>query len=101
MEIAAILFLLGCTATAVYTLYGVVWRLYLSPVAKFPGPRLAALTFWYEFYYDVIKEGAYVYEIERMHQKYGAYTCYTRSSINQSTGTVTRSMALLGSRPLS
>ena len=37
--IAAIL-LLYVVSTAVY-------RLFLSPIAKFPGPRLAALTFWY------------------------------------------------------
>jgi hypothetical protein len=55
----------------VYISYGVIWRLWYSPVAKFPGSKLAAVTFWYEFYYDVIKGGAYVYEIERMHAKYG------------------------------
>lgn len=54
-----------------YTLYGVVYRLFFSPVAKFPGRKLAAVTFWYEFYYDTIKGGAYVYEIEKMHEEYG------------------------------
>lgn len=61
----------GVIAALIYTLYGAYWRLFLSPVSKFPGPRLAGVTFWYEFYYDVIKGGAYVYEIERMHQRYG------------------------------
>lgn len=54
-----------------WTLYGAYWRLYLSPIAKFPGRKLAALSFWYEFYYDVVKGGAYVYEIERMHEEFG------------------------------
>ena len=36
-----------------YTLYVVVSTLYLSPIAHIPGPKLAALSFWYEFYYDV------------------------------------------------
>jgi hypothetical protein len=58
-------------ALVLSVLYGAFWRLYLSPVAKFPGPRLAAVTFWYELYHDVVRGGQYVYEIERMHQKYG------------------------------
>ncbi|KAG6999208.1 cytochrome P450 monooxygenase [Physcia stellaris] len=56
---------------SVYGLYEVIYRLYLSPIAKFPGRKLAALTFWYEFYYDVVKRGSYMWEVERMHEVYG------------------------------
>lgn len=56
-----------------YMLYGAIYRLYFSPVAKFPGPRLAALTFWYEFYYDVIKRGLYTFKIIELHKQYGAW----------------------------
>ncbi|KAJ5152129.1 hypothetical protein N7492_010424 [Penicillium capsulatum] len=49
----------------------VVYRLYAHPLAHFPGPRLAAATFLYEFYYDVLGRGMYIWEIERMHQQYG------------------------------
>lgn len=28
-------------------------RLWINPLSNFPGPRFAAATFWYEFYYDV------------------------------------------------
>lgn len=51
----------------------VIHRLYFSPLAKFPGSRLAAATGWYEFYYDYWHNGQYLWEIERMHRQYGSY----------------------------
>ncbi len=48
-----------------------VYRLYLSPLAKFPGPKLAALTLWFEFYYDVVQRGRYTWKIAEMHKRYG------------------------------
>ncbi len=71
MDLTQTLLIYSILTTLLYTLYGAIYRLYLSPIAKFPGSKLAALTFWYEFYYDVIKRGTYVYEIERMHNIYG------------------------------
>jgi hypothetical protein len=50
-----------------------VYHLYFHPLSKFPGPKLAAATYLYEFYYDVIKSGMYIWEIERMHERYGEY----------------------------
>lgn len=47
------------------------YRLYLSPIAKFPGPKLAALTLWYEFYHDVVRGGQYVFKIDELHEQYG------------------------------
>lgn len=54
-----------------YCITGVVYRLYLSPLAKFPGPKLAAATLWYEAYYDVIKKGQYTLKIRELHVQYG------------------------------
>lgn len=62
------------TAVVVLTCYCIctcLYNLYLHPLSKFPGPKLAAIGFFYEFYYDVIKDGLYLWEIERMHRKYG------------------------------
>jgi hypothetical protein len=49
----------------------IIYRLYLSPLARFPGPRLAAATAWYEFYHDAIRHGKYTFEIKKMHEQYG------------------------------
>ncbi|OAG39698.1 hypothetical protein AYO21_05973 [Fonsecaea monophora] len=46
-------------------------RLYLSPLAKFPGPKAAALSRWYELYYEVVLKGQYSRRIDEMHQQYG------------------------------
>ena len=54
-----------------YVVAGAIYRLFFSPVAKFPGPTLTALTLWYEFHYDVIKGGKFIWQIKRMHEKYG------------------------------
>lgn len=62
------------TAAAAYALYLVgivVYRLNFSPIAGFPGPKIAAATGWYEFYFDACLNGKYIFEIERMHKKYG------------------------------
>lgn len=54
-----------------YTIYVVIYRLYLGPLASIPGPRLAALTQWYEFYYDIILPGQYTFKICELHKEYG------------------------------
>jgi len=60
------LLVLHCTTMVIY-------RLYFHPLAKFPGPRIAAATHFYEVAWDYFGKGAYLYEIERMHQKYGEF----------------------------
>ena len=50
-----------------------LYRLYFHPLRRFPGPKLAAITHGYEFYYDVILNGTYIWEVEKMHQRYGKH----------------------------
>ncbi|KAL8646419.1 MAG: hypothetical protein Q9226_006866, partial [Calogaya cf. arnoldii] len=54
-----------------YLLGLVVYRLFLSPIAGIPGPKLTAFCGWYETYSDVFKGGRFIFEIERWHQQYG------------------------------
>lgn len=62
----------GLVALAIaYTVGLAVYRLAFSQLAGFPGPKIAAATGWYEFYHDCWRNGKYIFEIERMHQKYG------------------------------
>lgn len=61
------------SGATLYLLGLVVYRLFISPLAKFPGPKLAAILGWYESYYDLIHKGKYLFEIEKMHDKYGMY----------------------------
>ncbi len=50
-----------------------VYRIYFDPLSSIPGPKLAAASHWYEFYYDVIKKGKYTWKIWEMHDKYGKH----------------------------
>ena len=60
---------LAVTCAAVF----IVSRLYLHPLSKFPGPKIAAVSRWYEFYYDVIRAGAFVRHLPELHRKYGIF----------------------------
>lgn len=55
-----------------YLAFGAIRRVYFSPLSKFPGPKLAALTLWNEFYWDVVKRGSFMWRIQEMHEKYGS-----------------------------
>ncbi|KAK8066221.1 cytochrome P450 [Apiospora hydei] len=58
-------------ATPVWILGVCLYRLYFSPLAKFPGPKLAALTGWVETYYDVYKGGQFFFKLKEWHAHYG------------------------------
>ena len=59
-----------------YAVSLVVYRLYLSPLSKFPGKKPAIATMWCEVYYQAIKGSQYPWVIQKMHEECGR----TRSS---------------------
>lgn len=48
-----------------------IYRLYLHPLARFLGPKLAAATHLYGAYWMLIKGGQYTLILPELHQKYG------------------------------
>ena len=62
---------IASAALFAFVIFGAIYRLYLSPLSSFPGPKLAALTLWYEFYYDVILDGQYFFHLVDLHARYG------------------------------
>ena len=71
MSLSCSLPVIGAGLVVTYLIIISCYRLVFSPLAKFPGPKLAALTLWYEFWYDVVKRGQYLFKIKEMHDRYG------------------------------
>lgn len=69
------------TVTGIWVGYRVALALYnispFHPLAKFPGPKIAAASYVYEAYYDWILMGRYGRRIEKMHERYGEYLMRT------------------------
>lgn len=65
-------------ATSVIVYFGslIIYRLFFHPLAKFPGPKIAAVTRYYEAYYDVIQNGQYTFKIAELHKEYGTQFSY-------------------------
>ncbi|KAF2262689.1 cytochrome P450 [Lojkania enalia] len=57
-------------AFVVYVSIKTIYRLYFHPLAKFPGPKLAAATTLYNAYYDILAPGL-VKMLPELHRKYG------------------------------
>lgn len=55
-----------------------IYNVTLHPLANIPGSKFAAMTSLYEFWFDVVCDGTYLWEIERMHKIYG--TCNISAS---------------------
>ncbi len=82
---AITIFWLPLTVAALYSFGLAVNRLFLSPLAKFPGPKLAALTRKYESYYEAVENYEYVWKMKQLHQKYSESSeSFPKSLLNPS-----------------
>ncbi|KAK2823862.1 hypothetical protein FQN49_007546 [Arthroderma sp. PD_2] len=54
-----------------YVVGNAIYQVWFSPLSRFPGPKLAAATYLYEFYYDAILKGRYIFKIKELHEEYG------------------------------
>lgn len=69
------------TTMAIYAMIAVVsstvlvatQRLFASNLSHIPGPKLAALSHWYEFYWNVVQPGRYIFKIQELHKLYGEF----------------------------
>jgi hypothetical protein len=72
------------TAIGVWLISVVVYRRFFHPLAKIPGPFLAAVTHFYIVKFNLFSGRSQFYlQVERLHQQYGKFdeTC---SSFNRS-----------------
>ncbi|KAK8151735.1 hypothetical protein BKA80DRAFT_314478 [Phyllosticta citrichinensis] len=53
-----------------YIVSKIVYRLVFHPLACVPGNKIAAATFLYEFFWDAVMGGKYVFRIAEMHEKH-------------------------------
>lgn len=64
--------LIYAAAVSVFLVFIVgVKRIYYHPLSKFPGPRIAAFTTLYGFYFDVVKGGIGIKRWPDLHKRYG------------------------------
>ncbi|KAM7188881.1 Cytochrome P450 [Naviculisporaceae sp. PSN 640] len=59
-----------------------IYNVYFSPLSKIPGPKLAALTYLYEGYYEVWKGGKYFQRVAEMHKQYGPIVRITPNEVH-------------------
>ncbi|KAL2831877.1 putative benzoate 4-monooxygenase cytochrome P450 [Aspergillus pseudoustus] len=60
----------------------VTYRLTLHPLARVPGPRLAKITYLYEWYHDLYLLGQFPFKLKGLHQEYGPIVRITPDEVH-------------------
>ncbi|KAL2181897.1 cytochrome P450-like protein [Thermothelomyces heterothallicus CBS 202.75] len=56
----------------IYLVTITIHRLFFHRISHIPGPKLAALTYYYQSYYDFFPhQGQFIFKLEELHRKYG------------------------------
>lgn len=66
-----IIWLYGVSVLLIYIVVKYIYRLTFHPLAKFPGPKLAAATNFYGASFDLLSSESYVKSFPAFHEKYG------------------------------
>jgi hypothetical protein len=78
--------LAGVVLFLAYSTVLITYRLFFHPLRHFPGSKICAATLWYDFYYDCVKRGTLIWQIEKLHEKYGKVaapsTCLRKAGFN-------------------
>lgn len=64
---------LATAALLFYLITLAVYRVYLCPLAKskIPGPKLGALTKFYEAWYEIVQRGRFSFKLDDLHERHG------------------------------
>jgi hypothetical protein len=56
-----------------YLVANALYRAFFDSLSKFPGPKLAAVTGLYEFFYNFVNSGQFSKRIAESHESYGMF----------------------------
>lgn len=62
---------LGFAAVVSFIIVRAIYRLTLHPLARFPGPKLAAVSSLYQAWFDLRPETSYIFRFPELHERYG------------------------------
>ncbi|KAH4844123.1 hypothetical protein HBI24_216390 [Parastagonospora nodorum] len=73
MENGVVAFLLpaGIATVIAYAVYTTIYNVYFHPLAKFPGPPIAGVTFYWKGYVECIANRSFCHELIELHKRYG------------------------------